>query len=109
MMTWHFMRHAGMGGAPSASADLGRQRSIGAKAAPAASGLRLGSVYVSVARDGVPRHALATGAIAWARFCPPRAPCVGSRDHAQVPVEDRSDRNLEGDRELLSRQACSCL
>ena len=49
------MRHAGMGGAPSASAELGRQRSIGAKAAPAAPELRLGSIYVSVARDGVPR------------------------------------------------------
>ena len=49
------MRHAGMGGAPSASADLGQQCSIGAKAAPAASELRLGTVYVSVARDGVPR------------------------------------------------------
>ena len=36
--------------------SLGRQRSIGrATAAPAAAELRLGSVYVSVARDGVPR------------------------------------------------------
>ena len=76
-----------MGGAPSASAELVRQRIIGAKAAPAASELRLGTVYVSVARDGVPRGALPTS---WASAgfirCPRRGRLELGIVHLQTSI-----------------------